>query len=150
AGAPIDAPVPIPVNPPSETPPNPTERASTTPQIAEPHEGSLLGGGSDAFIPIPPGSSVGGTASTSATAQPEPGRSSIRSATDKFLGAITGANPTPTPVRPIPVAPTPQRVVPKSNLQPTPIPVAPGKSTQRGPGPTPWPTPKFTAQAQSP
>jgi penicillin-binding protein 1B len=150
AGAPIDAPIPIPVNPPSETPSTPTERASTAPQAIEPRDGSLLGGGSDAFIPIPPGSSVGGAASTSATAPPEPGRSSIRSTTDKILGAITGAKPTPTPVRPIPVAPTPQRVVPKSNLQPTPIPVAPGKSTQRGPGPTPWPTPKFTAQAQPP
>ncbi|MEP7343542.1 MAG: PBP1A family penicillin-binding protein [Acidobacteriota bacterium] len=128
AGAPVTA--PIPVNPPSDTPPSGIERAATAPAVTiPPRDGSLLGGGSDAFIPMPPGTSI----NTPGAPQPAttPARSIIRSATDK-----------PLPARPIPMTPVPQRAAP----QPTPA----GRSTQRSPGPTPWPTPKFTAQAQPP
>jgi penicillin-binding protein 1B len=147
AGAPTTA--PIPVNPPSNTSPASTERPITAPADATAPPGGLLGGGSDAFIPIPPGTSITTPGAPSvALPTPTPARSTIRSTTDKILSAITGAKPTPTPlpIRPIPVAPPPQRVEPKPIPQPTPA----GKSTQRPTAPTPWPTPRFTAQAQPP
>lgn len=144
AGAPVTAPVPIPVNPQSEPPPSATERATTTPaEPIPPHDG-LLGGGSDAFIPIPKGAAA---SSASAQPTPTPVGSSTRSLSDRLFSAFRGSKPTPTPipVGPIPVAPMPQRVAPKSAPQNAPT----NKSTQRPSG-TPWPTPRFTAQAQPP
>ncbi len=143
AGAPVTGPIPIPVNPQSEPPPSATERATTTPAEPIPPRDGLLGGGSDAFIPLPQGATVAPSG-----AQPTPTGSSVRSVTDRVLSAIRGTKPKPTPlpVGPIPVAPMPQRVAPKSAPQNTPA----GKSTQRSPGPTPWPTPRFTAQTQPP
>ncbi|MDQ3013596.1 MAG: transglycosylase domain-containing protein, partial [Acidobacteriota bacterium] len=145
AGAPVMAPIPIPADPQLETPPSAAERATTMPTDPIPPRDGFLGGGSDAFIPVPQG-----TLDISSDAQPRPtsGSSSNRSLKDRVLSAIRGGKPasTPIPIGPIPMAPMPQRVAPKQTPQPVPA----GRTTQRQPGPTPWPTPKSTAQTQPP
>jgi len=127
----VPTPAPIPYIPPPQTaPPSTTERAVTTPAetTAPRNVQPFLGGGSDAFIPLPPAALSAPAVSQAATPAP---LSAIRSTTDKVS--------TPTPL--------PRTATPKPAPKPTPGP----KATQRAvPGPTPWPTPKFIAPAQTP